>query len=456
MKKLLLIIIALMIALPTFAQSYTKRMSQMKSFSDWGDILETRDYVFSDESGVNVACIKEVDTQTSNETIDSVFYDNRGNITKISTWMKNEGGWDFVSYVEYAYDNKNQKVSRENYSDFGFGFELNSTYMYNYDEEGKMIYWVLNAFDMEYQNAVLEYNDAGLIETEMIQLYNFETSKLEYSYLTEYEYDDDNNLIRCDYSEYSSDAWSLRETEIYEFDENGDCVLYEKMNPDSTVVLKKVYVYDTSISSEEIFYYPDPENDFPIIPKSKHMLLSIDCNELGKTYVLTYEDGSFVGAPPVFAYDVLATINLENAGIITGAGTYNHGDEVTLTATPNEGYKFLNWTENDTIVSEESKYSFTIAGDRNLVANFVSTESIEELATSFRIYPNPANDKLFIVTEIEVNEVVVYDVYGRQQVNKTTKQQGGVVINVADLSSGVYFVMIKTDEGVVTKRFMKR
>ena len=44
--------------------------------------------------------------------------------------------------------------------------------------------------------------------------------------------------------------------------------------------------------------------------------------------------------------------------------------ECTLTATANEGYTFVNWTENGTVVSTNATYSFTVTSNRNLVANF--------------------------------------------------------------------------------------
>ena len=42
-------------------------------------------------------------------------------------------------------------------------------------------------------------------------------------------------------------------------------------------------------------------------------------------------------------------------------------------------------------------------------------DSVEELTSSLLLYPNPVNDKLYIETEIEVEDVVVYDIYGRCQ-----------------------------------------
>ena len=153
----------------------------------------------------------------------------------------------------------------------------------------------------------------------------------------------------------------------------------------------------------------------------------------------------------------MATVNPMNAGAVTGAGTYNDGEEVTLTATPNEGYKFVNWTENDTVVSGEAEFTFVVKGDRNLVANFVSTESIDELTASFRLYPNPVNDKLYIedLTLTQTLTIEIYDIYGRRQELSAVSCQSSA-IEVSNLKSGVYLVKIVTSEGETVKRFVKK
>jgi hypothetical protein len=64
----------------------------------------------------------------------------------------------------------------------------------------------------------------------------------------------------------------------------------------------------------------------------------------------------------------------------TDSGNFNYGETCTVTATPDEGYHFVNWTENGTEVSSEASYSFTVTGDRDLVANF--QEGVEVTQTS--------------------------------------------------------------------------
>ena len=63
----------------------------------------------------------------------------------------------------------------------------------------------------------------------------------------------------------------------------------------------------------------------------------------------------------------------------SGSGSYERNFFVTVSATPNEGYKFINWTENGEVVSEEAEYSFEITENRNLVANF------EEIIYKYKI-----------------------------------------------------------------------
>lgn len=69
-------------------------------------------------------------------------------------------------------------------------------------------------------------------------------------------------------------------------------------------------------------------------------------------------------------YVVVVSPNPQNGGVVSGGGTYPHGETVTLNATPNEGYEFLNWTDGGVVVSTEAEYSFNATADRLLTANF--------------------------------------------------------------------------------------
>ena len=69
-------------------------------------------------------------------------------------------------------------------------------------------------------------------------------------------------------------------------------------------------------------------------------------------------------------YTITTSANPATAGTITGAGTYEKDASVTLEATPNAGYKFVNWTVGGVEKSTDAKYSFTASANVTAVANF--------------------------------------------------------------------------------------
>lgn len=88
-------------------------------------------------------------------------------------------------------------------------------------------------------------------------------------------------------------------------------------------------------------------------------------------------------------YAVNVTSNNANYGTVSlAAQTYDatYGDAVandvvTLTATPNEYYRFVKWTENGNTVSTSNPYSFTLTSDRNIVGVF----ELHQVTVTFKV-----------------------------------------------------------------------
>jgi len=57
-------------------------------------------------------------------------------------------------------------------------------------------------------------------------------------------------------------------------------------------------------------------------------------------------------------------------GMVTGGGTYEHGDGVTLTATTNSAYNFLGWYDGSTKVSSSATYTFTATANKTYTAKW--------------------------------------------------------------------------------------
>jgi hypothetical protein len=90
----------------------------------------------------------------------------------------------------------------------------------------------------------------------------------------------------------------------------------------------------------------------------------------------------------------------------------------------------------------------------------VSTIGIIETVTDkISIYPNPTSGELRIESvELNIENVAVFDVYGRKQMaeSKWQKADGVVVIDVSHLQVGIYFVKISTEVGEIIKKVIKQ
>ena len=72
------------------------------------------------------------------------------------------------------------------------------------------------------------------------------------------------------------------------------------------------------------------------------------------------------------SFNLALNTNPQNAGTATTSGRYACGDTVEFSATSNDCYRFVNWTNaNGSVVSNNPKHTIIIAKDSVLTANFV-------------------------------------------------------------------------------------
>lgn len=88
-----------------------------------------------------------------------------------------------------------------------------------------------------------------------------------------------------------------------------------------------------------------------------------------------------------------------NGGTVSGGGTYTIGSICTLTATPHQGYEFVNWTENGEEVSSDATYSFEVTGSRTLVANF------EVIPTHWSPVSLGTSGSMVLIGKIQINGI---------------------------------------------------
>ena len=77
-------------------------------------------------------------------------------------------------------------------------------------------------------------------------------------------------------------------------------------------------------------------------------------------------------------YTITVYANPINGGTVSGGGTYTYGQWCTVHANANNGYNFINWTENGNVVSTNANYNFQVTNSRVLVAHFEEASQIPE------------------------------------------------------------------------------
>ena len=90
--------------------------------------------------------------------------------------------------------------------------------------------------------------------------------------------------------------------------------------------------------------------------------------------------------PTTDPINITVSASPSRGGTVSGGGAYYFGETCTVTASVNEGYRFLGWTENGQEVSMDLEFSFTVVQDRDLVATFEEGMLIGDGGTAWDQY----------------------------------------------------------------------
>jgi len=85
-------------------------------------------------------------------------------------------------------------------------------------------------------------------------------------------------------------------------------------------------------------------------------------------------------------------------------------------------------------------------------------DDIQEATDSpFKLFPNPATDKLEISSDNVVEEAIIYDLNGNRVLAATNEQHAGIrIIDISMLKAGAYIITLKDSEGILQRaKFVK-
>ncbi len=174
------------------------------------------------------------------------------------------------------------------------------------------------------------------------------------------------------------------------------------------------------------------------------------------------QDRSLTAHFAINTYSLTLAANPAEGGSVNGEGIYEHGTTVTINATPNEGYRFVNWTEDGAVVSTNPGFSFTINNQLSMVANFFKKTGLDDQDGNqgIQVYPNPFGTSItidFSGTGIAAGQayITIYDAQGALVLKLNSRHKQQLDIPLPGIPAGLYYLIIDADGKRVSKQMIK-
>jgi hypothetical protein len=132
-------------------------------------------------------------------------------------------------------------------------------------------------------------------------------------------------------------------------------------------------------------------------------------------------------------------------------------NELAVTGlTPGNTYYLQVWLEADAMGRFDGTPE-NMSGGFILDVQDTTTLSIDDVvgeASQIRMFPNPANDILTISAPKNLEQISVFDMSGKRILSDATVRNTSETLDVAQLSSGMYMVQIKTTSKTTLKKLI--
>lgn len=318
-----------------------------------------------------------------------------------------------------------------------------------------------------------KYVDGPTLETNDIRIYLAETTKTKFANVSEWTPEDELTLVYSGTNVVlGDDEWETFEFDTpfnYSGEKNLAVVVAKTANYYQLTLTWACYDDPSSImftgnvnndQDESYAQYPTADG-LAIYSKKPVMKLTVtEAQEVAKLEAPKNLRASIRQDLPDYdykyeitmAWDAVAGAKGYDVYVNTATATdyymgYTNGTFYVAGANQEGTLEFYVKAFNDETESDPSEaYTITIVDD-----------AVEELSSSFTIYPNPVENQLFVTTESSVEEVSIFTLTGALVSQQTTiNGQQTSSIDVSELNSGVYFVRIKTNDGERVERFIKK
>jgi len=326
------------------------------------------------------------------------YYDNQNNetlrIDSVYSYLQNH--WLIAQKIESEYDDQGNKVVYHATVYRNNQIDRQTEYRYSYDNLNRRVLFILSR----------TLSDTNVL----IPNYRFE-----------YSYDVGSNLINTMASTWQADSstWTLIWKEDYTYNNSGQVISeitsdYLSYTNDWDYRSKCDYTYDAHNNPEveSSYYWDDLSNQWEVESKKEHL----------------YDDTKTISEVNVPSMNVFEQ---DYPDYIVNTPVYYIYSEL--------------WVDDLQIKYANSYYySATNLG--------VSTHS----ENKFRIFPNPASDRLYVSTEQLDDSSIKYVVYTSTGQTAISEQKYQNCIEIGELTPGLYLLEISASHSKTRMKFIKR
>jgi hypothetical protein len=85
------------------------------------------------------------------------------------------------------------------------------------------------------------------------------------------------------------------------------------------------------------------------------------------------------------------------------------------------------------------------------------TNTTQLAENSFKFFPNPAVNKLFIESKIQITKVSIFDIMGKEILYKKIEKPSEIIelnLNETAIQKGIYFIKMQSNEGEFTHKII--
>jgi hypothetical protein len=221
--------------------------------------------------------------------------------------------------------------------------------------------------------------------------------------------------------------------------------IFQLLNNEGITIWERQYKF---INGQHIYYHVGVSN----VKADEGFVLSgflqpcFGCGDTGTQDIFVIKTNCLGFADPPFADAVTGSLDnfevvLENNSMYFGNVYINWGDGNTYTLYESSDTLIYHTYATDgnfnaTVIAEACGDADTLS--LNVVSSLVGVSEYEK--PKFRVYPNPANETLYIQMDnlVPDYEVILMDISGKTILRKENAKQ----VDVSDFSGGIYFIRI--------------